>query len=132
MGAGVAGFLVSALGRQVVTPFTFSAPSKSKLAYDFLGAVNAGRFKLYRNDGSPECAECWHQLEQARYAVGANRTMDFYVPPEKGHDDFLISAALTVHAAGIAAVRRAPGGLGFLLPLQWEKELIGEREKAES
>ena len=109
VGAGVAGFLVSALGQQVVTPFVFSAPSKSRLAYDFLGAVNAGRFKLYREDGSPECREFWLQMEQARYAVGANQTMDFYVPPERGHDDFLISAALTVHAASMAAVRRATG-----------------------
>lgn len=109
VGAGVAGFLVSALGRQVVVPFVFSAPSKSKLAYGFLGAVNAGRFKLYRDDGSPESREFWHQMEQARYAVGANQTMDFYVPPERGHDDFLISAALAVEAAGMAGVRRATG-----------------------
>jgi len=109
VGAGVAGFLASALGRQIVTPFVFSSPSKSRLAYDLLGAVNAGRFKLYRDDGSPECREFWHQLEQARYAVGANQTMDFYVPPERGHDDFLISAALTVQAAAMAAVRRATG-----------------------
>lgn len=109
VGAGVAGFLVSALGRQVVVPFVFSAPGKSKLAYGFLGAVNAGRFKLYREDGSPECREFWHQVSQARYAVGANQTMDFYVPPERGHDDFLISAALAVEAAGTAGVRRAMG-----------------------
>lgn len=109
VGAGVAGFLVSALGRQVVVPFIFSAPSKSKLAYGFLGAVNAGRFKLYRDDGSPECREFWHQAEQARYSVGANQTMDFYVPPERGHDDFLISAALAVEAAGLAGVRKATG-----------------------
>jgi hypothetical protein len=109
VGAGVAGFLTSALGRQVAVPFVFSAPSKSKLAYDFLGAVNAGRFKVYREDGSPESREFWHQMEQARYAVGANHTMNFYVPPERGHDDFLISAALAVEAAGMVRVRRATG-----------------------
>jgi len=109
VGAGVAGFLASALGRQVVVPFVFSAPSKSKLAYDFLGAVNAGRFKLYREDGSPEWREFWLQMEQARYAVGANQAMDFYVPADRGHDDFLISAALAVEAASVAEVRRAIG-----------------------
>jgi len=109
VGAGVTSFLVSALGRQVVVPFVFSAPSKSKLAYGFLGAVNAGRFKLYREDGSVECREFWHQMEEARYAVGANQSMDFYVPPERGHDDFLMSAALVVEAAGMAGVRRAVG-----------------------
>ncbi len=109
VGAGVASFLVSALGRQVAVPFVFSAPSKSKLAYDFLGAVNAGRLKLYREDGSPECREFWLEMEQARYTVSANRSMDFYVPPERGHDDFLISTALTVEAAGMAGVRQAVG-----------------------
>jgi hypothetical protein len=112
VGAGVASFLVSALGRQVVVPFVFSAPSKSKLAYDLLGAVNAGRLKLYREDGSPECREFWQEMEQARYAVAANQSMDFYVPPERGHDDFLMSAALTVEAAGMAVVRRATGRRG--------------------
>ncbi|MHB1159190.1 MAG: hypothetical protein ACYC3V_02485 [Chloroflexota bacterium] len=109
VGAGVAGFLASALGRQTVVPFLFSAPSKSRLAYDLLGAVNAGRFKLYREDGSPESREFWLQAGQARYAVGANQSMDFYVPPERGHDDFLISAALAVQAASLSAVRRATG-----------------------
>ena len=115
VGAGVASFLVSALGRQVVIPFVFSAPSKSKLAYGFLAAVNAGRFKLYQQDGSPECREFWLEMEQARYAVSANQRMDFYIPPERGHDDFLISAALAVEAAGMVAVRRAVGRRG-----EWE------------
>ncbi len=115
VGAGVASFLVSALGRQVVIPFVFSAPSKSKLAYGFLAAVNAGRFKLYQQDGSPECREFWLEMEQARYAVSANQSMDFYVPQERGHDDFLISAALAVEAAGMVAVRRAVGRRG-----EWE------------
>jgi hypothetical protein len=109
VGAGVAGFLASALGRQVVEPFVFSSPSKSRLAYGFLGAVNAGRLKLYRDDGSAESREFWRQAEQARYSVGANQSMDFYVPPEVGHDDFLMSAALAVEAAGMAGVRRATG-----------------------
>ena len=109
VGAGVASFLVSALGRQVVVPFVFSAPSKSRLAYDLLGAVNAGRLKLYREDGSPECREFWLEAAQARYAVGANRSMDFYVPPDRGHDDFLMSAALAVEAASMTGVRKATG-----------------------
>ena len=71
--------------------------------------MNAGRFKLYREDGSPECQEFWHQVSQARYAVGANQSMDFYVPVERGHDDFLMSAALAVEAASTASVRRATG-----------------------
>jgi hypothetical protein len=112
VGAGVASFLISALGRQAAVPFVFSVPSKSKLAYGLLGAVNAGRLKLYREDGSPEYREFWLEMEQARYAVSANQSMDFYVPPERGHDDFLISTALTVEAAGMVSVRRATGRRG--------------------
>lgn len=112
VGAGVAGFLSSALGRQVVAPFQFSSPSKSRLAYGLLGAVNAGRFKLYREDGSVECREFWEQASEARYAVGPNQSMDFYVPPDRGHDDFLMSAALAVEAASMVSVRRAVGRRG--------------------
>lgn len=109
VGAGVASFLTSALGSGVANSFAFSAPSKSKLAYGLLGAVNSGRLKLYRGDGSPECREFWQEVELARYAVGANQAMDFYVPPEAGHDDFLMSLALVVEAAGMAGIRRAKG-----------------------
>ena len=51
VGSGLAAFLGAALGRRVVTPFVYTAASKSKLAYDFLAAVSAGRVQVYAEGG---------------------------------------------------------------------------------
>ncbi|MCL4369296.1 MAG: hypothetical protein M1380_00060 [Chloroflexi bacterium] len=99
MGAALAEFLRSALGEGVVMPFVFTAPSKSRLGYGLLAAVNSGRLKIYAPDGSAECAEFWRQCERTRYTVRANQTLNFYVPENEGHDDFVVSAALCVEAA---------------------------------
>ena len=98
LGAGVASALVKALGG-AVEPFVFTAGSKSRLGFELLGAVNTGRVSAYAGDGSPEYAEFWREMElaQARYRV--NQTMDFYVEPSRGHDDYLMSLALMVRAA---------------------------------
>ena len=46
-----------------------------------------------------EHREFWLQAERARAAYRANRTMNFFVDPSEGHDDYLVSAALLVHAS---------------------------------
>ena len=99
VGAGIAGFLERVLGPVVVQKFMFSAQSKSHLGFTFLAAVNAGRLKLYAADGSPEYQQCRRELARARSAFRANQTMNFFVDPAEGHDDFLMSLALTVEAA---------------------------------
>ncbi len=99
LGAGVASFLEKALGKGVVSPFTFTAPSKSRLGYQLLAAVNTGRLKVYAADGSQEYAELWRQVELARAQYRPNRTLNFYVDPSQGHDDFLMSLALLVEAS---------------------------------
>ena len=104
VGAAPASFLATALGRRRVTPVVFTAPTKSHLAYSLLAAVNAGRLKVYREDGSEESREFWRQCAAARYEVRGNQLMNFYVSPAEGHDDFLISLALCVEAA--AQVKR--------------------------
>jgi hypothetical protein len=99
VGAGVASFLATALGSSVVEQFTFSAPSKSELGYALLAAVNAGDFKVYAEpEQSAEAAEFWREVELARYAVRANKQLNFFVDESEGHDDFLVSAALCVRA----------------------------------
>jgi hypothetical protein len=103
----VASFLVGALGSGRCTPFVFSAPTKSGLAYSLLAAVNAGRVRMYADDGSPEAAAFWQQARAARYAVRAHQALTFEVDPAEGHDDFLISLALLVEAARLAPERRA-------------------------
>jgi hypothetical protein len=109
IGGGVAQYLLALLGPGTVRPFVFNAASKSKLAFDLLAAVNAGRLKMYAWDGSEEAREFWFQMEQARSALRANQTMNFFVDPRQGHDDFLMSAALVVQAAEAFRPREARG-----------------------
>ncbi|MDE2968969.1 MAG: hypothetical protein OXT51_02550 [Chloroflexota bacterium] len=108
LGAGVASGLVKAMGA-AVEPFVFTAAGKSQLGFDLLGAVNSGRLTAYAGDGSAEFAEFWREMElaQARYRV--SRTMDFFVEPSRGHDDYLMSLALMVRAAAAGQPRTARG-----------------------
>lgn len=108
LGQGVASMLGRLLG-PVVHPFVFTAESKSRLGFGLLAAVNAGRLKLYADDGSPERRECLLQLEhtQAEYRTG--QRLQFYVAERDGHDDFVMSLALAVEAAGGYAPRSARG-----------------------
>ena len=46
IGAGLAAFLAAAFPGRVL-PFTFTSASKSKLGWDFIGLIEAGRFKDY-------------------------------------------------------------------------------------
>lgn len=108
MGQPVASFLRQALGSRVI-PFTFTAPSKSKLGFDLLAAINSGRLKMYAGDGSPEFQEFWLEIEKAKSQYRPNQTMNFYVDPSQGHDDFLMSLALIVEAANGYQSREAKG-----------------------
>ena len=54
VGAGLASFLSAALGPAVVTPFVFSAASKSELGWRFLAAIDGGRLKEYAPDGEED------------------------------------------------------------------------------
>ena len=99
VGAGVASFLAQALGHSIVAPFLFTQQSKSKLGFDLLAAINSGRVKMYAADGSEEYGEFWSQMERAKSNFRPSQTMNFYVDPTQGHDDFLTSLALLVQAA---------------------------------
>ena len=83
---------------------------KSQLAYDFLAAVNAGRFSCTRPARRrPSCWSCWSKPKQPSTSLRANQTMSFFVPEAKGHDDLLNAAVLCVQAAPLAAHRIASG-----------------------
>ncbi|MCH8346519.1 MAG: hypothetical protein IIC87_06270, partial [Chloroflexi bacterium] len=99
LGETLARLLARTLGPSVVRPLRLSAESKSRLGYDLLAAVNGGRLKMYAADGSAEWAEFWRQMELARVAYRSGRTMNFFVDPASGHDDYLMSLALVVEAA---------------------------------
>ncbi len=111
LGETLAAWLARALGRDTVAPVRFSAESKSRLGYNLLAAVNGGRLKVYAGDGSAEYRTLWQEVERARVSYRANRTMNFYVDPSEGHDDYLMSLALTVEAATGARPRTARGRL---------------------
>jgi hypothetical protein len=98
IGEPVASFLRKALGSRV-KPFVFTQPGKSELGFNLLASINSGRLKMYKTDGSEEYREFWYEMEQARIQYRPSRTINYYVDPSRGHDDFLMSLAL-VNEAG--------------------------------
>jgi len=109
VGEPVSSFLRQAMGSRVI-PFTFTQKSKSELGFNLLAAINSGRLKMYLSDSSPEHQEFWLETEQARSQYRPNQTMNFYVDPSRGHDDFLMSLALMLEAASHYTPRGARGG----------------------
>ena len=108
IGQPVASFLREELGRRVV-PFVITSKSKSDMAFELLSFINSGRLKLYKQDGSEEYKETLFEMERARARYRPNQTMNFYVDPQEGHDDFLMSLALVVQAARGLGPREAKG-----------------------
>ncbi len=109
IGQPVASFLKKELGARVV-PFVFTQRSKSDLGFNLLAFVNSGRIKLYKQDGYPEFRNMMEQLTAARSMYRPNQTMNFYVDPADGHDDFLVSLALAAHGAADFSPMAAKGG----------------------
>jgi hypothetical protein len=111
VGGGLAAFLGASLGPEMVTPFRYTAASKSQLAYDFLAAVNAGRFKVHAESADAGAndlrRELLRQSAAAEYAMRANQVMSFFVPEQRGHDDLLNAAALVVQTRTVRRVRTA-------------------------
>ena len=108
VGQPVASFLRQSLGSRV-SPFTFTQRSKSELGFSLLAAINSGRLKMYASDGSPEYQEFWFEVEKAKSQYRPSQTMNIYVDPAEGHDDFLMSQALLVEAANQYTPRGARG-----------------------
>ena len=100
LGAGMASLLLTRFGEGRITPFTFTRPGKSRLAYELLALINSSRLKLYAGQHAPRAIyeECQRQLRLARYRLPAPDILDFYVDPGDGHDDYLISLALVANA----------------------------------
>jgi len=109
LGETLARLLASALGEHTVRPFRFTAESKSRLGYGLLAAVNGGRLRMYAADASDQYREFWQQAERARVAYRANQTMNFFVDPAEGHDDYPMSLALALEASAGSRPRAARG-----------------------
>jgi hypothetical protein len=108
MGQPVSSFLIKALGSKV-SAFTFTAKAKSELGFKLLAAINSGRLKIYNRDASDESREFWKELERTKSHYRPSKTLNFYVNPSEGHDDFLISLALLVEAAESYEAKTAVG-----------------------
>ncbi|MFH1662311.1 MAG: hypothetical protein ABH934_00060 [Chloroflexota bacterium] len=108
IGQPISSFLKNSLGSKIL-PFTFTAQSKSRLGFNLLAAINSGRLKMYDGDGSPEYKQFWFEMEKAKSQFRPNKTMNFYVNPGEGHDDFLMSLALLAEASQKYSSRSAKG-----------------------
>jgi hypothetical protein len=101
VGAGLASFLGDRLKqgpkRVIVEPFVFTGASKSQLGWDFLALIDGGRIKEYADDGEELTRVYRHELAACTYEVlpGPGRLLRWGVPSSRGHDDLLVSAALT-------------------------------------
>jgi hypothetical protein len=95
VGAGLASFLSAAL-KDRVTKFQFNARTKSELGWDFLAICDTGRFKDHLDDGSPERAQFWREVDACSYQVqeGPGKRLRWGVDDPAVHDDALMSAAL--------------------------------------
>ena len=100
LGEALASLLIDKFGAERVSGYKFSRSSKSHLTYQLLGLINSARLKLYRQEDAPEPVfdECWKQLRLARYRIPGEHSMDMYLDPAEGHDDFLMSIALCTEA----------------------------------
>ena len=102
VGAGLSSFLADQLGkgprRVIVEPFVFTGKSKSNLGWAFVALIDGGRIKEYADDGADMTRIYRHQLAACTYEVlpGPGKLLRWSVPASRGHDDLLISTALTV------------------------------------
>ena len=104
VGAGLASFLSAALAGRVI-PFQFSSKTKSDLGWDFVAIVETGRYRDYAEDQAVETCQFWYEVRECEREVtlGPAKTLKWGVweAPAydgriaRGHDDLLISAALT-------------------------------------
>ena len=109
IGAGLASFLRATLGERTVEPFVFSSASKSRLGWDFLALIDAGRLTTFDPAlaTDPEQRRLDRlfraQLAACRYSVlpGPGKLLRWSVEDATLHDDLLISAALAAMLDGV-------------------------------
>jgi hypothetical protein len=108
VGEPITSFLRKSLGSKVL-PFKFTQKTKSEMGFDLLAAINSGRLKIYKQDGSEDYRELMFELYKAKSVYRPNQTLSFFVDAVDGHDDYLTSLALVVQAANRYVPRTARG-----------------------
>jgi len=109
MGEAAAILLARRLGQHRVIAYRFTEHSKSHLGYELQAAANTNRLTLWAADGSPEYRETLRQLALCRAVYKPNRTMQWFVDADQGHDDIVCSLALLIEAATNATPSVARG-----------------------
>jgi len=107
LGGPIAARLAESLGPRVA-PFAFTAASKAALGFALIAAIETGRLLLHADDGSPEAAAVRAELAACggEFTPGGGLRWG----NERGHDDYVASLALCLHAAEAAGPgRRATG-----------------------
>jgi hypothetical protein len=100
--------------RLIVSPFLFNRKTKSDLGWAFIGLIDVGRIKEYADDGADITRIYRHQLAACTYEVlpGPGKLLRWSVPASRGHDDLLISTALTARLDAIDWRDRTARGSG--------------------
>lgn len=109
LGEGLASALASVRGGPEILRLRLSEERKSALGYRLLAAVQSGRLRLYQPDGSADARALREELRLARAEYRQGRRLAWWVDPAEGHDDYLLSLALTVEAARDLRPRMARG-----------------------
>jgi hypothetical protein len=100
IGEPLASWLIATFGERKVTAIKFTAASKSSLGHDMLAAINVGALKLWApGPNDSDHAALTRQFRLARRELRPDGRLAWYVDQRDGHDDRLISTALTVRAA---------------------------------
>ena len=84
-------------GGVIVSPFLLKRKTKSDPGWTVIDQPDEGRIKEYADDGTNITRIYRHQLAACTYEVllGHGKLLRWSVPATYGHDDLLISTALT-------------------------------------
>jgi hypothetical protein len=81
----------------IVSPFLFNRKATSDLGWAVIGLIDGGRITEYADDGADITRIYRHQLAACTYELlpGPGKLLRWSVPASRGHDDLLISTAMT-------------------------------------
>jgi hypothetical protein len=91
-----------------MVPFNFNRGSKSSLGSALLAAIETGRLALYADDGSLEYATCLDELQTCTMELLPGGQIAW--GNDRGHDDYVASLALCLHAASTLGEPRVARG----------------------
>jgi hypothetical protein len=118
--SGIGAHLASIIEKRYtdrVDRVAFTQATKSQLGFELLAQVNTRRLQIYSSDASPDYRELWTQIAACRYRLRAQNQMQWEVPANQGHDDFVVSLALLARAAA-AALPAPQSGLVRSIPYE--------------